>query len=339
MYRRLFAFSLIVILPCSAALAWGERGHAIVTRLAVAGTSPNLPPWVREPAVADRLVYLCAEPDRWRGTTVLQFAHINEPDHYLDVEMLTPYGLSLKTLPRFRGEYISRLASERALHPDRFRESSGADPKMTKMTPGTLPYRIIEVYGELQSSWSTLRTLEEHADMAGPAMIASARERVVQAMGLMSHYVGDAAQPLHTTEHHHGWIGSNPSGYTKDRKFHSYIDDGVISLHNLRSDGLVRRRRDAIVIPVDNVWEATLEHIDRSFRQVEPLYKLEKSGELKQEAGRVFIEERLMDGGAMLAGLWTTAYQASKQDKYLVGWLKASHRQDRPAPASRPAAD
>ena len=33
-------------------------------------------------------------------------------------------------------------------------------------------------------------------------------------MGVMGHYVGDCAQPLHTTKHHNGWVGENPHGYT-----------------------------------------------------------------------------------------------------------------------------
>lgn len=339
MKRHSIVSILILLSQCSHAWAWGERGHAIVTRLGVAGLPSDVPAWVREPAVANRLVYLCVEPDRFRGTPILQLGHCNEPNHYFDVESVSPFGMSLKTLPRFRYEFVGRLAAERALHPDRFASSAPADdPKMTKLTPGLLPYEVMECYAQIVSSWSTLRTLEEQPDLAGPEMIASARERVVQCMGLVSHYVGDAAQPLHTTEHHHGWIGANPNGYTKDRKFHSFIDDGVLRVHNFRSADLVPRHRDAIVIAPDHVWEAALEHIDRSHRQVEPLYKLEKSGELRTEPGRVFIEERLLDAGAMLAGIWSTAYKASGHDKYLSDWLKAPHRRD-PAPAaSQPAA-
>src|SRR5262249_34839869 len=155
-----------------------------------------------------------------------------------------------------------------------------------------------------------------------------ARERVIQSMGILSHYVGDAAQPLHTTEHHNGWVGANPNGYTTSKHFHSQIDGGVLMHHAITSASIWPRRREAIAIPADKVGEAVREHSDRSNRLVEPLYKLDKSGELNATAGREFIENRLLDGGAMLAGLWTAAYHSSAKDSYLAEWLKHPERRD-----------
>lgn len=340
--HRAICVICIALLPAGQAAGWNERGHAIITRLAVAGLPPDVPDWVRERRTADRLAYLSNEPDRWRGTKLACLAHLNEPEHFIDVEHLTPYGMSLKTLPTLRYDFVGRLAAQRALHPDRFPPvKAESDPKMLRLTPGLLPYRIAELHAEIVSGWSTLQTFEANTALCEPGAIEAARERIIEAMGLLSHYVGDAAQPLHTTEHYNGWVGENPNGYTTEKGFHRFIDEGVLTLHGLTSRGLLPSARAAREIAADKVWEATLEHIDRSHRTVESLYKLEKSGELKNEAGRVFIEDRLLDAGSMLAGMWASAYGMRQTDAYLTEWLKSPQRRDTPggvlAPASQPA--
>jgi hypothetical protein len=61
-----------------------------------------------------------------------------------------------------------------------------------------------------------------------------------------------------------------------------------------------------------NPWNDVLTHIERSFAQVEPLYTLEKSGDLDKDPGKAFIAERLRDGGAMLGDLYAAAWKASE---------------------------
>ena len=57
-------------------------------------------------------------------------------------------------------------------------------------------------------------------------------------MGILAHFVGDAAQPLHTTKHHHGWKGDNPNGYTTENSIHAYIDGGVIKTQRIDAEGV-----------------------------------------------------------------------------------------------------
>ncbi|MEE8170006.1 MAG: hypothetical protein V3T70_05610, partial [Phycisphaerae bacterium] len=209
----LAGFCLLAMVSRSA--AWDENGHVMVTELAVAGLPSDFPAWLKDAPNTRRLAYLSAEPDRWRGTHLPAMTHWNNPDHYLDVEFLEPYGLSLKTLPRLRYEYVGRLAAYRALHPDAFGPAKADDdPNLVRITPGMLPYRVMELYARIRSGWSTLRTFEKYADTAESWRIEAARTRIVQAMGLLSHYIGDAAQPLHTTKHFNGWAGDNPNDYT-----------------------------------------------------------------------------------------------------------------------------
>src|SRR4051812_11727147 len=81
------------------ASAWDYEGHRLVNQLALATLPTNFPGFVREPAAAERVAFLAGEPDRWRNTPDLPLKHFNGPDHYIDLEELTQYGLNPEMLP------------------------------------------------------------------------------------------------------------------------------------------------------------------------------------------------------------------------------------------------
>ncbi len=330
--------SAAVLAFTTAVRAWDEDGHAIVTHLAIDALPADMPDWLKTPEARARMVYLSSEPDRWRGQNHNVLDHINGPDHYIDEEMLHPYGLSLKTLPRFRTQYTDIMATQRALHPEKFPDKS--DPKKpdrdyTRLSPGLLPYRIAELQWQLAAGWTQLKTYEAHRDKVTDAMIANARENIIYTMGIMSHFVGDGSQPLHITLHHHGWIGENPKGYTTDPKFHAYIDGGVIDHHQINYDALKDRARPRRKMTPDTYWPDICGYLYETFELVEPLYALEKSGELKQDKGKAFIEDRLLEGGAALAGAWTAGFQAARIDDFRVKRLMSSDGRE-PGRAPKP---
>ena len=177
---------------------------------------------------------------------------------------------------------------------------------------GTLPYAISEHYAKLVASFNTLRILEKvDPALHGPQMDA-AKFNVISEMGQLSHFVGDAGQPLHTTIHHHGWIGDNPHGYTRDRGFHAYIDVDIVALHALNEDALKPGLKPLADLPRDGVWDAAIGLIERSFSQVEPLYQMQKSGDLQKDAGMKLIAERMRDSVEVLAGLCWRAWRVSE---------------------------
>src|SRR5439155_8018692 len=89
------------------------------------------------------------------------------------------------------------------------------------------PWAIVEKYGKLKSGFSYLKAFEDYGGT--PEEIANAQQNIIYIMGVMGHYVGDASQPLHTTIHHHGWVGENPHQYSTNRAFHSWIDGGYFN--------------------------------------------------------------------------------------------------------------
>src|SRR5688572_14421800 len=113
---RCGAAAALTVLCAPPALAWNAHGHRVITCLALDGLPQGMPAWLREARVAAMIAEQSGEPDRWRGTRESALAHENSPDHYLDVERLADFGLTLGTMPRLRHEYIEALALARRDH-------------------------------------------------------------------------------------------------------------------------------------------------------------------------------------------------------------------------------
>jgi len=326
---------IILFAGIAPAVAWDEDGHVLITSLAVSKLPETMPNWLKDPEVVARLRYLSAEPDRWRGQHSPVVDHFNNPDHYIDEELLHIYDLSLKTLPPMRRQFTDAMATERALHPDKFKPyDPKEDASYTRLSPGMLPYRIVELQWKIAADWTTLKTYEKHRDLVTDEMIRNARENVIYDMGVVSHFVGDGSQPLHVTEHHHGWVGDNPKGYSREHEIHQYIDGGIIDYHRITFESLAAQARPPKKISKDDYWRDILDYLDKTYQTVEPLYILEKSGDLKKEPGKKFIEDRLLESGAMLAGVWSAAFENARIDDFRENQLMARKH---PPAATQPA--
>ena len=178
----------------------------------------------------------------------------------------------------------------------------------------------------MKSAFSYLKAFEENGT---PEEIANARANVIYVMGVMGHFVGDVAQPLHTTDHHNGWIGDNPHGYTTRSGFHSWIDGGFIDKVGLRVSDLKGRVAPAQLISVtprndnrDPVFVAVMNYFVGQHALVEPLYQMDKDGKFTADSpgaaeGKAFIEAQMLKGGEMLGSLWLTAYRNAGPDVFL----------------------
>jgi hypothetical protein len=314
-------------------MAWNAHGHRTITLLAVDGLKPETPAWLKDPAISARIAEQSTEPDRWRGTRRPSINHDANTEHYIDCEDLEQFGLSLPNIPRLRYEYVKAMVTARIERADPPYDAS-RDQDHAKEWPGFLPYAIDEHYDKLRSSFNTLRVLEAVNDPARAAARAQARENVIYEMGILSHLVGDATQPLHTTRHHHGWVGPNPNGFTTDNGFHAYIDAKILEIHGFNHDSLAPRVKYDREINASEPWRDFIELIDRSFDKVEPLYVLQRDHTLEKEAGKEFIADCLCDAASTLAALYNGAWEMSKpSDSEISNFAKY----DPPAAAPRPA--
>lgn len=309
---------------------WNAHGHRTITILAVEGLPASMPAWIREEPNLAMIAEQSAEPDRWRGTRTPPMGHENGPDHFLDVELLAQFGLSLDSLPEYRYDYVKTMAIAKHEHPERVRPyDAAADDQRQYEWPGFAPYAVTEHYAKLQASFNTLRILEGlvAADPAQGApratQIRLAKSNVVYHMGVLSHFVGDLCQPLHATEHHHGWVGDNPNGYTTDRGFHAYIDGAILDIHRLDAAALRPGMTYGVSINAADPWRDTIAYLGRTFKQVEPLYALNKSGDLEREPGRALIAGQLRDGAAVLSALYAAAWTAGEPtDRQVADYLR-----------------
>lgn len=321
----------LAVLCCAgapAARGWNAVGHRVITLLALDGLPADAPDWLREAAIRERIAYQSHEADRWRGSRMDPIGHENRPDHYLDIELLDQFGLTLRTMPKFRYDYLRTMAVSKHLHPEMVDPYDAArDYDRSKEWPGFLAHAIMEHYAKLEATFRSVRILERLNDPKRKNQLESARANAIYHMGMLSHFVGDAAQPLHTTRHFNGWVGDNPNGYTTSNKFHSYIDGGVARRHKLTYAALKGGVKYDRKVDAADPWNDVLSHIERSFAQMEPLYALEKSGALNKAAGKRLITERLSDGAATLSALYRAAYvSAAPTDAQIKSFVRFDAR-------------
>ena len=285
-----------------------------------------------------RIAYLAGEPDRWRNETSLRngtglaLGHASGPDHYLDLEDLTPYGLTPEKLPPLRYDFVAGIVKARAAHPESFPAIDPArDSDHTRELSGFLPWAMTEYYQKLQSGFSTLAALEKAGGT--PDEITNAEASIVYVMGVMGHFVGDASQPLHTTKHFNGWVGDNPNHYTTEHNFHQWIDGGFFR----KTGGIDAKKLSARIHPAEKIptasdpngiFQTSVNFVVANNRLVEPLYQLEKAGKLSDQGaagadGRAFLETQLVKSGQLLGDLWYTAWQTAAEDTFLERELQS----------------
>jgi hypothetical protein len=335
-WARLSRLGLALISLAPAALhAWYEPGHRLINQLALDALPADFPAWVREPATAERIVFLSQEPDRWRRTREPLLQQANAPDHTIDFEQLTAAGIDLSTLTPFRYQFAAEFAVARAAHPERFPAVDPAkNPGHTLEWPGFLPWAIAEYYAKLQVQFSYLKAYER---AGSPADIANARANVVYVMGVMGHFVGDGSQPLHTTIHKSGWVGPNPEHFST-ADFHALVDGGYIARAGITVAELAPRVVPAPPLDLapradgrDPAFVDVVDYLLATRRTVEPLYRLLRDHRLDAgpvtPEGRAFFDERLLAAGEMLGSLWVTAWRQAAPDRVLEAALRQQHPQ------------
>lgn len=282
--------ALAALLAAVPSPPWGAHGHRIAAEAATRGLPDSMPAFFRERS--GQLVWLDAEPDRWRGPGATAARRAFAYDHYIDLERVPAGALDAPDRWRFL-ETLHR---------------GGIDDPAPEV--GLLPFRILELHQRLVSEWRRWRETPD------PRERRWIEDRIVDDAGILGHYVTDASQPQHTTIHFNGWAEGvrNPEGYATDRSFHARFEtafvDARVGLDDLVA--VLGRRRPR---RIDDVRAAILAHIREAHARVEELYRLER--DIGFDADRDdprtvgFAVERLASGAEMLQDLWWTAWLES----------------------------
>lgn len=187
---------------------------------------------------------------------------------------------------------------------------------LTQYKAGYLPYSIADGWQQMRKDFAYWRALTKAIETAATPEERAwfeadrrLREKIaLHDIGIWSHYVGDASQPLHVSVHFNGW-GSypNPHWYTT-KKIHAYFEGEFVKRN------LARSSVAAQVVPYApcscSIEERTRMLLQFTLAQVEPLYQLEKDGGFRPSdpRGIGFATARLAAGAAALRDLIVDAW-------------------------------
>jgi hypothetical protein len=230
-----------------------------------------------------------------------------DPGHYVDLdEQGRVFGiLALEELPATREGYDTRLRA-------------GGH---TQYTAGYLPYSLLSGWQQVRKDFAWVRaataglaqaeTAEDRAFFT--ALLVQRQALALHNIGLWSHYVADASQPLHVSVHYNGWGNfPNPRGFTQARTIHAQFESDFVRAHaNWEAVAAL------VPPPVDcgcPIQQRLRTYLRATLAQVEPLYELELTGAFREAgtpAGLDFVHARLAAGVAELRDLILEAWRSS----------------------------
>ena len=316
--KRLIAAAValtLIVLPAADVAAWGASGHRMVGQAAMRALPEELPAFLRPQEAAAQVGELSREPDRWKGGGQ---PHDRERDtaHFVDMTadglIMTEAGPHIRDLPTLKSEYDAQLLA--------------AGIKVNDA--GYLPYAIMDAWQQVVQDFAYWRILvaaeARETDLARQAWYREDRLRrealILRDIGMLSHYIGDGAQPLHTTIHYNGWDRNtdNPEGFTRSRQTHGMFEgDFVRDRVNLQG---IEAAMTAPRLDGFELRARTADYLLVSLGEVVPFYRLEKAGGFVEAdpRGVDFATRRLAAGASELRDLIVLAWREAGTRS--VGW-------------------
>jgi hypothetical protein len=309
------AVAAAVAISPSSAFAWGGTGHRIVGQLAAKALPSDVPAFLRSKQGVEAIGELSREPDRSKGRGKL---HDSDRDaaHFVDIhdDGTILGGPPFLPMPATRAEYETALAAH----------------KLDTAKAGYLHFAIIDRFHHLSGDfayWRVLSAAEKNPKWKkNRAWFKADRLRrealILQTIGELSHYVGDGAQPMHTSTHYNGWGDyPNPQGFTTAR-IHSPFESAMVRA--TANPAAVAKAMTAPKPTTGAIEQRILDYILASNKEIVPLYELEKAGGLAQgdPRGPAYANARLAVGASELRDLIAEAWKLSATRD--VGWRPVS---------------
>jgi hypothetical protein len=319
MSRKLMALACAALTVAPQLGAWGFRGHTVANLAAVESIPADGPAFLK--AYKAYIGHLGPIPDTWRSPTEPYLRISEDPNHGWYTEQFD----FIKEIPRSRTEFTLRVYDE-------YLRVSKGDPEHARLLnvryTGLQAYSMMEGYERVKAGMRLYRlatakektyrfgNLGEMYGSISPVFKDGDQVRSILAndvafyMGWLGHYIADAAQPLHNSQHHDGWNGDNPKGYTRDPEIHGRFETNYVDLIAV-TEGDVLPYVPKEARRLEDPWTAILDHMIQARNSVEDVYRLDLRGAFKdpKDAGaRKLVHTRLASGAAFLRDLVYTAW-------------------------------
>ena len=296
--KRLSLLLLLIFLHVSPAFSWGPQGHEEINKSAALKAPIGMdafPSFFRSEESIQLLVYNGPESDRWKRFPGYARSQGHGPSHYANLDLLRYFPVT----------------NDHLIAMQMYRERS-----IDSQLVGLLPYYIIETYEKLTVSFAEYRSAVKHGVSTRPIEL-----NVLYYAGLLGHYVGDGSQPLHTTSHHHGWVGENPKGYAMDEGMHRRFE--VEFVRNIKVEDF----QELVKSPsrLHAPFAEIMVYLKNTYSYTERVYELDKAGAFSQPTPESpqFVKERLAAASQMLVDLWYTAWMESDKADRAKNALRA----------------
>jgi hypothetical protein len=201
----------VLLFSCQNLSAWGGKGHAVICEAAIQLVkNRDLKNYLLHKT--HNLAHLCNVPDiYWRN---LEQAESGNATHYIEPDLV---GANLEESPTSFKEFKAKYQGKNSV---------------TKKTPvfsvekeiGTLWWRADQFLRLAVESGKKLKTLalpEKKDDKNDEHPFNKSLFDMVTYMGLLGHFIGDAAQPLHNTYNYDGYENGHGG-------IHSYYEETVV---------------------------------------------------------------------------------------------------------------
>ncbi|UOF00015.1 phospholipase C/P1 nuclease family protein [Bdellovibrio reynosensis] len=324
--------SLIIVgalLISSQAFAWGGRGHhSICSAASFLVKEPGLKEYLQHKP--QMMGHLCNMPDFYWKSLGSEANKLGNPTHFVDIEVI---GLKVKDIPT---DY-KKIVDEFTGRPNKFKNDGST---------------IKSIPNEFGSSWwradQFMRMIEGlakgFASAVAPANFKEEQNNelpynklsydMIVAMGLMGHFVGDNAQPFHTSADYDGYAVGHGG-------IHAYFEDAVVGQFDGDLEALILKEARGMKNPSFLKPATAVEKMKAlsqiSFEEIPKILKMdpikkkstlvkEKGMEIKTAAEREpaqvafkkmkpLIVTEMARASVLLANLWDEAYVKAGRPK------------------------
>jgi hypothetical protein len=290
--RRLAAGLLVAtfFLPTQG-FGWGNQGHRLINRLAATALPADVPAFLRSPAAIDEIEYLGPEPDRWRSLGEPELEKAQAPEHFINLE----YADALGPLPHNRLDFEAEVFAHNQ-RPEKI---------------GLQPWQTLEVWQRLKAALREYRRISA-AIPVNEKDLQGVEDTAIFYAGWLGHYVGDGAQPLHSSINYDGWaLKDNPHGFSTAKGIH-WRFEGTFVDANISFIAADAEKKMAPIKPITgDVFDSYVAYLRHSATLVDAVYAFDKAGGFEKAGtaeSRDFTAARLASGASELRDLIDSAW-------------------------------